>query len=138
MPKTLPISKALAERLFMWSFAGAIFTFLSLMAWKPKTFTCLLDHVLEYRLEYTVPIFTHAYGLWMAYPRRHNRVRQIFFAVFVLTSVASFIYLAERFSYQAYFDVVMVPYAHIVISDLVSGKSRFLTKIFKGKADPPA
>ena len=35
MPKTLPISKALAERLFIWSFAGAIFTFLPLMLNRP-------------------------------------------------------------------------------------------------------
>lgn len=137
MPKTLPISKALAERLFMWSFAGAIFTFLALMAWKPKTFTCLLRHILKYRLEYTVPLFTHGYGLWMAYTRRHNLIGKIFFAACVLASGASFVYLAERPSYQTYFDVVMVPYAYIVISDLVSGRSRFLARFFKGKADPP-
>jgi hypothetical protein len=96
------------------------------MVWYPDIFTIGLRFVLRYYLELALPAWMHAYGLWVAYSRRSNPRTRFAFAAFCCISVASFGYLALVFTYRAFWGVTGVPALYLIMSDLLSEKSRLL------------
>ena len=97
-----------------------------LMAWYPDIFTLGLRFVLRYYLELALPVWTHVYGLWVAYSRRSSRYNRFAFMAFFFTSIISFICLARTFTYHVFWGVTVIPMLYLVVSDLLSAKSRLL------------
>ena len=116
----------MAQRIAAWLVILAICTPMVLMAWYPDIFTTGLRFVLHYYLELALPLWTHAYGLWVAYFRRSSTYGRLAFAIFCGLSIGSFAYLSYAFTNRVFWNVTTVPAMYIIISDLLSGKSRLL------------
>jgi len=118
----------MTQRILLWILVGVLFISpLVLMAWYPDAFTVGLRFVLRYHLELALPVWMQIYGLTVAYSRRFNTRGCVAFAAFCCISIASFVYLANSYTYYAYWGVTVIPaFLFIVGSDLLSGKSRLL------------
>ena len=116
----------MAQRIAIWLIVFALVSPFVLMAWYPDIFTIGLRFVLRYYLELTLPAWTHVYGLWVAYSPRSSKQSRFAFAAFCCIAIVSFVYLAHTFTYQAFWEVTLIPWLYLVVSDLLSGKSRLL------------
>jgi hypothetical protein len=114
------------KRIAAWLMVFALCSPMVLMAWYPDIFTVGLRFVLRYHIELALPLWMHAYGLWVAYSRRSNPRSRFAFVAYCCISIAAFGYLAHSFTYQVFWVVTVVPAIYIIMSDLLSGKSRLL------------
>ena len=116
----------MVKRIATWLIVIVLCTPMVLMAWYPDIFTVGLRFVLRYYLELVIPIWMHTYGLWVAYSRRSGTYGRLAFAIFCGLSIGSFAYLSYAFTNRVFWNVTIVPSLYIIISDLLSGKSRLL------------
>jgi hypothetical protein len=115
----------MATRTATWLLFAILFVApLVLMAWYPDTFTVGLRFVLRYCLEWALPIWTHAYCLWVTYKRRSGRLGSIAFVAFCCISIISFAGLAHFYTYTVFWAVTVLPGSYAIVSDLLSGNGR--------------
>jgi hypothetical protein len=115
----------MALRITLWLSVFLICTPMVLAAWYPDSFTIALRFVLRYGLEFALPIFTHIYGLWVAYAVRTRVLGRLVFLICCGLSIGSFAYLYQTFTALAFYIVTAVPALYAISSNLLSGKVRF-------------
>jgi hypothetical protein len=116
----------MAQRIAIWLIVVTLCSPMVLMILYPDIFTLGLGFVHRYYLELALPVWMHAYCLWVAYSRRSSWQSRFAFAVFCCISIVSFAYLAYAFTYEVFWGVTLIPGLYVVVSDLLYAKSRLL------------